>query len=74
MAACGGGDSDSLVEPTTQVAPKTVPAPSPTGTLIQPTETPVLTDTVPDALVDVAACLEERLGSEVARTLVAGDR
>ncbi len=74
LAACGGGDSDSPVEPTTQVAPTTAPTPSPTATLTPPTETPVLTDTVPDAFVDVVACLEERLGSEVARTLVAGDR
>lgn len=84
LSACGGGDSEPPVEPATQAAPTTAPTAastattSPTATLIPPTETPAetpeLTDIVPDEFVAVVACLEERLGSEVARTLVAGDR
>lgn len=76
LAACGGGDSGSSAEPTTIAAPTSPPTstPSPTAIPILPTETPDLTDTVPDVFVEVVACLEERLGSEVARTLVAGDR
>lgn len=74
LAACGGGGSDSPAEPTTQAPPTVAPTQSPTATPLPPTETPELTDTVPDAFVDVVECLEERLGSEAARALVAGER
>ena len=47
---------------------------APTATLMPPTETPELTDTVPDGFVTVVACLEAQLGSDVARTLVSGER
>ena len=50
------------------------PTTAPTATLMPPTATPVLTDTVPDTFATVVACLEEHLGSDVARTLVSGER
>lgn len=67
LTACGGGDSSPSEEPTVTAAPTATVTPP-------PTETPVLTDTVPDAFVAVVACLEERLGSDVARILVSGER
>ncbi len=76
LAAYGGGDSAPPAEPATQAAPTASPTQtlSPTAAQLPPSETPVLTDTVPDEFVEVVACLEEQLGSEVARTLVAGNR
>jgi len=70
LTACGGGDSSPTAEPTVTAAPTTAP----TATLMPPTATPVLPDTVPDAFATVVACLEEHLGSDVARTLVSGER
>lgn len=77
LAACGGGDSEAPTFPPTvsptlsSTATTVIPTAIPT---IIPTETPELADTVPAEFVEIVSCLEEQLGSEIARSLVSGER
>ncbi len=81
LAACGGAAATATTVPTATPAPTPVPTATPTPTptpantpVPQPTETLLLTESVPAEFVDLAACLEEGLGSGVARELVSGSR
>ena len=72
LVACGGGGSEPTLVPSPTSSPTSTPIPTNSPQL--PTETPILTEAVPSGFADVAACLEESLGSEVARALVSGSR
>ncbi len=83
LAACGGAAATATTvppptaTPTPTLAPTATPAPTPAPTntpVPPPTETPTLTDSVPVEFADLAACLEDRLGSVVAWELVSGSR
>ena len=67
----------ATIAPTTTSVPTAAPTAmsAPTNTpLPLPTETPALVDIVDPSFADVAACLEEQLGSDAARELVLGER
>lgn len=75
LAACGGSAATPAPDPTqtpSPTVPTSTPVPLPTDIPTPiPTNTPVPEATGFDKIV---ACLEDRLGTEVAGTLVAGDR
>ena len=71
MAACGGSGSEPTQQPTAEPAtpttePEDTPAPQPADV----TEA----DSRVEGFAELAACLEDRLGSEVAQALVSGER
>lgn len=82
LAACGGGATATApplptAEPAPTVAPTSAPSVAPTVAPTDtpappPTEIPPLADVVPAGAEEFAACMEERLGLDVARALVSG--
>ena len=75
MAACGGSGSEPTQQPTAEPtsAPAT-PATDPEDTPVsQPTDV-TEADSRVEGFAELAACLEDRLGSEVAQSLVSGER
>ena len=82
LAACGGSSPSPTplptplptVEPVVAPTVTSVPTVEPTNTpLPAPTATPAVDETAA-GFADLLACLEDRLGPEVAQTLVAGER
>ena len=76
LAACGGSTpaATSTAEPVLAPTATATPTIAPTDTpLPRPTDTPVA-DQAAAGFADLVTCLEERLGTEVAQALVAGER
>ena len=78
LAACGGSRPAATSTPEPILAPTATatatPTIAPTDTpLPRPTDTPVA-DQAAAGFADLITCLEERLGTEVAQALVAGER